>query len=286
MTLRIIFIFMIYIVLGWIWETSYVSIKEKKFINRGFLKGPYIPIYGFSFITIVLSMEMFNNFNINPILLISIQILYISLISALWEYVTSYLLEVIFHARWWDYSYRKFNIRGRIALDYSVLFGIGGYLLWRFITPIFDNIYIHLPSMALYIIITCFIFILITDTIYTYRDMFKLRNIIMKMELIRDEVSDRFGFSFDYINKALSDGLTSFSAAIGSYKDEISNKFSELKEKGSESVLNKINQFSNLLENSKNVTRFLKKYPKASSKRYKYLIGILRSKNNQDKNQS
>ena len=280
---------MIYVVIGWIWETSYVSIKEKKFINRGFLTGPYIPIYGFSFITIVLSMEMFNSLNINPFFLALIQILYISFISAVWEYLTSYALEVIFHARWWDYSYRKFNLHGRIALDYTILFGIGGYFLWRFTTPIFENLYFQLPDTLLYIVIYGFLSVISFDTIYTYRDMFRLRNIIIKMEIIRDEISDRFGFTFEQIGKSLSDGLTSFGSAIGAYKEEISKKLSELKEKSTnkfgEPILNKINQFTSMLENSRNVTRFLKKYPKASSKRDKYLINILRSKNN-DKNQS
>ncbi len=280
--LELLFIFMIYVIIGWLWETSYVSFKEKKFINRGFLKGPYIPIYGFSFITVVLFMEVLNNIDINPFILISIQVISISAISAIWEYATSYVLEVIFHTRWWDYSYRKFNLNGRIALDYSILFGIGGYLLWRFTVPIFNEIYLQLPDVALYTIIYGFLCLILFDTVYTYRDMFKLRNIILRMEIIRDEVSDRFGFTFEQIHQTLSEGITSFGSTISVYKDEVAKRLSELKEKSgskiSETILSKISLFSQLLENSNNITRFLKKYPKATSTRYKYLISILRSK--------
>lgn len=280
--LEIVFIFMIYVIVGWLWETSFVSFKEKKFINRGFLKGPYIPIYGFAFITLVLSIEIFNNLNVNPLLLILIQILYICLVSAIWEYLTSYILETIFHTRWWDYSYRKFNIHGRIAVDYTILFGIGGYLLWKFTIPAIESIYYQLSSVTTNIIIYVFLLTITIDTIYTLNDMFKLRSIIIKMESIKDEISDRFEFTFEQLNITLSSGLTNFNTAVGHYKTEIMKKLSELKEKGgskvSESVSLKINQFSKLLDNSKNVTRFLKKYPKATSKKYKYIINILRSK--------
>ena len=74
--IRILFLFMMFCIIGWLWETPWVSLKTKKFVNRGFLHGPYIPIYGFAVITIILSMTIFDTVNQNNVFMIIIQIIY------------------------------------------------------------------------------------------------------------------------------------------------------------------------------------------------------------------
>jgi len=155
---------MTYAIIGWVWETPYVSIGQKKYINRGFLRGPYIPIYGLACITIILTMSVFQDFNQDRIGVILIQVMFISLVSAVWEYVTSWSLEVVFKTRWWDYSKHKFNLNGRIALDYTILFGIGGYILWRFINPLFLELYSNISGNLLVWIVTVFYLIFFIDS--------------------------------------------------------------------------------------------------------------------------
>ncbi len=100
--------FAAYCFLGWVWESAYRSIKCRKLVNSGFLTGPYVPIYGFGALLYIFLMH----FTLNPIILFFVG----GLTACILEYVTSWLLEKIFHARWWDYSDSFMNINGRICL--------------------------------------------------------------------------------------------------------------------------------------------------------------------------
>lgn len=111
------FYFFVYAVIGWLWETVFCSIKARRFVYRGFLFGPYCPIYGFG---VVLLLVLLSPLKGNPALLFMASLV---LMSAL-EYATSYVLEKLFHQRWWDYSGRKFNIKGRIALAPALFWGV------------------------------------------------------------------------------------------------------------------------------------------------------------------
>ena len=100
-------LFMTYSILGWILEVSCKLVEKKKFVNRGFLIGPYCPIYGWGALIMTLLLNNYLN-NIFTLFIMNI------LICSVLEYFTSYILEVIFKARWWDYSNKKFNINGPI----------------------------------------------------------------------------------------------------------------------------------------------------------------------------
>lgn len=105
---RVIFYFMIYSVVGWIYETTLCSITDRHFVNRGFLNGPYCPIYGSGALLDVLILGRIEN----PFLLFILGVL----VTCSLEYLTSYVMEKLFKARWWDYSDKKFNIGGRVCL--------------------------------------------------------------------------------------------------------------------------------------------------------------------------
>lgn len=108
--------FMIYCFMGWVWESSYRSIRQRKLINSGFLFGPYIPIYGFGGLLYVAVMH----FTLDPVKLFFVG----ATLACLLEYLTSWAMEKIFHARWWDYSDSPFNLNGRICLAGFVTFGL------------------------------------------------------------------------------------------------------------------------------------------------------------------
>ena len=104
---KYILLFMIYSFLGWLMEVITVSVEAKKVVNRGFLIGPYCPIYGIGavLITLVLSRYKYDPLVLFVMTMVSCGVL---------EYLTSWAMEVIFKARWWDYSHEKFNLDGRI----------------------------------------------------------------------------------------------------------------------------------------------------------------------------
>ena len=276
---------MIYSIIGWIWETPYVSFNEKKYVNRGFLKGPYIPIYGYACSTIILSMSIFESVD-DSILLIIMQILFISVISAVWEYFTSLGLEIAFKTRWWDYSNRKFNLHGRVALDYTLLFGIGGYLLWRFINPIFDSIYNNIAPNYLLVFILIFYTAFLIDNIYTFRDLLRLRDIIIKLNNLKISFAGKYDYIFEKAYISIMERDEGFVKALGDYKNSLRRELSSIKNKGGTklalSIENKAKQLNTVLLKSKSLSRFFNKYPKAPSKSYSYLLSVLRNEKNQN----
>lgn len=123
-------LFMIYAILGWCMEVTCKLIDYKKFVNRGFLIGPYCPIYGYGALLITLLLGRYAN---DPIVLFVMT----TVVCGTLEYLTSYFMEKIYKARWWDYSKRKFNINGRICLGTLIPFGIFGLLVIYILNPFF-----------------------------------------------------------------------------------------------------------------------------------------------------
>ena len=120
--------FVIYSCIGWIYETSYCYLTTGRLMNRGFLYGPLIPIYGLSILAMVV---LFSN------RCKSVFSLFLScaLVATALEYFSSYWMELVFQRRWWNYSKMMFNINGRVCLGASVLFGLCGVLFVRLIHP-------------------------------------------------------------------------------------------------------------------------------------------------------
>lgn len=120
--------FFIYSFLGWVWESAYVSVKTGKPVNRGFINGPFCTIYGMGAVSIYLLLKPFGE---NP------AVLYIGgvLAATLLEYITGWLMEKIFHTRWWDYSRKKWNLHGYICLSSSVAWGFFTVLLFKVLQP-------------------------------------------------------------------------------------------------------------------------------------------------------
>ena len=126
-------LFLIYSFIGWLTEVSAFLISDKKFVNRGFMVGPVVPIYGTGGILITLFLTRYYN---EPVTLFCMAVIVCSIL----EYFTSYLMEKLFKTRWWDYSNKKFNINGRICLSNLVLFGIMGLVMIYLVNPFLINI--------------------------------------------------------------------------------------------------------------------------------------------------
>lgn len=108
--------FLWYSLLGWIMETIYCSIKERRFVFRGFLKGPICPIYGFGVLMMVLVLSRFTQ-NVFLFYLVA------TVTMSAWEYFVGWLLEKTTHMKYWDYSDHRFNLEGRICLNTSLFWG-------------------------------------------------------------------------------------------------------------------------------------------------------------------
>ena len=121
-------LFIIYSFIGWIMEVVWNLFTDKKLVNRGFLIGPYCPIYGVGCLLLILLLGKFKS---DPVILFFMSIIVCSIL----EYSTSYIMEKLFKARWWDYSEYKLNLNGRICAATMIPFGILGVLVVYYLNP-------------------------------------------------------------------------------------------------------------------------------------------------------
>lgn len=153
--------FMIYSIIGWLYESLVCSVSQRKFVNRGFLNGPYCPIYGFGAVIDIVILGKIEN----PVLLFVLG----AIADCSLEYVTSYIMEKLFNARWWDYSDRRFNINGRICLLGAVVFGLFSVLLIKVLHPFVLHYTQMISPMALHIICAVLLAAFVTDCLITIK---------------------------------------------------------------------------------------------------------------------
>lgn len=193
-------LFLIYSFIGWSIEVVVTFNKEKKFVNRGFMLGPYCPIYGFSSIIMILYLSRYRNSFVTVFLLAVV-------VCSIMEYLVSYLMEKLFKARWWDYTNRKFNINGRICLENSIWFGLLGALLVYIVNPFLSNIISNIDDKVLIIIGSILLILFITDLVISLRVTFKIKNTITK--LIKKDSTEDFNIKIKELinNKILNKRL-------------------------------------------------------------------------------
>ena len=154
---------MIYSVIGWVYESTICSIGQRKLINRGFLNGPYCPIYGTGAVLVLLVLGRIQN----PVLLFFAG----AVLTCSLEYLTSWLMEKLFHARWWDYSKRKFNIGGRVCLIGAVVFGAFSVVLILVLHPWVKSLTDRLTDTALTWICAILLVGIVSDLIVTVKGL-------------------------------------------------------------------------------------------------------------------
>jgi len=151
-------LFIIYSFLGWLMEVANSLRVHHKFINRGFMIGPYCPIHGTGATLITVLLNRYYN---DPIALFVMT----SFTCATLEYIVSYAMEKIFKARWWDYSNELFNVNGRICLKTSFIFGILGCLIIYVLNPLINRLFEYIGSNTLDILAIILFTIFIIDLI-------------------------------------------------------------------------------------------------------------------------
>ena len=161
-------LFIMYSFLGWIVDVTDVLINTKKLVNRGFLIGPICPIYGVGLLLITL---LLNDYTDRPLVLFILTIF----ICMTLEYFTSYVMEKLFNARWWDYSDKKYNLNGRICLETTIPFGLGGLLVMYVINPLFTKVLSLFNHNILIIIGTSLLTIFVIDVIVSFKAIAKVK---------------------------------------------------------------------------------------------------------------
>ena len=178
-------LFIIYAIIGWIIEVINSYIREKKFVNRGFLIGPYVPIYAMGALLIIYLLKDYTS-NVLVLFILS------SVVCMVLEYTFSFIMEKLFNARWWDYSNRKFNINGRICLETTIPFGIGGAIAVYIANPFFLKLLNKLSHNLVIILGIVLIVIFFTDLIISIVVVSKFKDAKVKNNILlfKDSTED------------------------------------------------------------------------------------------------
>lgn len=173
--------FFIYCFLGWCWESAYVSVRKRQWVNRGFLKGPFLPIYGSGALAVLVSTLPVREY---PAL-----VYIFGLIGAtLLELVTGICMESLFHVRYWDYSNQKFHYKGHICLSSSVAWGFFSLaMIYGFHKPI-ERMVLGLPYRFTNVSSFILTAIVAADFAVSFKTAMELRDILDGMERIKDEM--------------------------------------------------------------------------------------------------
>ena len=233
--------FFVYGLLGWCTEVAFAAWKEHRFVNRGFLNGPICPVYG---IGVTLVVHFLSPYRSNLI------ILYITstiLVTAL-EWLTGFILERVFHNKWWDYSNMPLNLNGYVCLLFSLIWGVACVLIVDFIHPVIHKLLLYIPVIVGVIILIILGIGMFADLYVTASGILKMNKRLAAMQEIADElheISDKIGENI-YKNTiaametqdAIKDSVTekqeelkdSFTAKQEEFKDSLAAKQMEFKD--------------------------------------------------------
>ncbi len=188
--------------IGYLLEVFWCYLGSKKFVNRGFLCGPVIPIYGLGALLILFCLLRYYE---DPVVVF----VFGMIITSALEYFTSFLLEKIFHNKWWDYSNRKYNLNGRICLQNSFAFGILALFIIYVVTPGFYFLFSLFSFRVWMILAIIFSIIFVLDVIYSVVIAYNLRNRIIIVEELKNEKIAMIPVIFE---KRLKESIAGFKA--------------------------------------------------------------------------
>ncbi len=223
--LQLLFFFFVYCFFGWIIESAWVSMHQKRFVNRGFMRGPFIPIYGFGAMTLLLVGT--------PLLKWPVLVFLAGLFAAsLLEYLTGVAMEAIFKVRYWDYSDKPFNFQGHICLFTSVCWGILALLLDYFVHKPVETLSNILTDkeLLLFVVLTAAYFVM--DVSMAFKAAFDLRAVIIKMEKAKDELrimQKRLDVMLAYANESRNEFIEESRERMEDMFDSIEEKFAKVK---------------------------------------------------------
>lgn len=255
---RYITFFFIYSFLGWVFESVYVSIKSGRWINRGFLKGPVLPIYGSGAVMMLVVSEPFSD---NLILTYLAGVVGATLL----ELISGMAIEAIFKVRYWDYSYQKINYKGYICLSSSIAWGFFTIGMTRWLHPAVILLVSMVPHEAGDILFAAVAILFDVDLVVSVREATDLRNLLIHMESVRHEMQ-LLKKRADVIMAVMDDDL----------KEMKTHSVEEFEELQARVALIKNNIHGIIVRNSENMRKRLRANPTMVSKKYSISLDILR----------
>lgn len=177
-----LFFFYFYCFFGWCFESTYVSICKRKLVNRGFMKGPFLPLYGSGAIMMLVVSAPFRD---NIVLTFLAGVVGATIL----EYVTGLVMETIFKVRYWDYSGQFLNFQGRICLTSSLAWGGLTILMTRVVHQYVERVMLWIPAEVLSVFVIILTAYITADFALSFKEAIDLRDMLMKAEQLKEEVT-------------------------------------------------------------------------------------------------
>ena len=218
---ELVWIFIIYAFIGWCTEVSYAALDTGKFVNRGFLNGPYCPIYGCGVVIVAILTPLKEN----------LLILFAGsfLLTSVLEYITGYILEKVFHNKWWDYSDKPFNIKGYVCLKFSIYWGLACTFIMDIIHPIIYAAIRFIPFVLGVVLLSIIMCVFAADCIITVTTILKFN----KRLKVMDEMAASIHRLSDEIGENIYENVTDVIEKSEKFQKthvELMDKISETKE--------------------------------------------------------
>ena len=190
-----IWYFFLYAFLGWCAEVIFAAARKGVFVNRGFLNGPLCPIYGVGLVAVVALLDPVRD---------SLGLLYLGavLVTSAIEFVTGFLMEKLFHQRWWDYSDMPFNIGGYVCLLFSLIWGLACVLIVDVVHPLIAGFVSHIPQKIGWPILIALLVLMAADYAITIACVLKLNRRLSGL----DDAAKRMRTVSDSLGEGLADG--------------------------------------------------------------------------------
>ena len=213
---ELVWIFIIYAFIGWCTEVSYAALETGKFVNRGFLNGPYCPIYGCGVVIVVAALTPLKE---------NLLILFMGsmLLTTFLEFLTGFVLEKVFHNKWWDYSNKPFNIKGYVCLKFSILWGLACTFVMKVFHPSIYKFITVIPHILGVVLITIIMAAFFVDFGVTVATIMQFNKHLRLM----DEVAKRMHMLSDEIGENIYEGVTT----VIEKSEEVTEKAEVIKEK-------------------------------------------------------
>lgn len=176
-----LFFFYFYCFVGWCIESAYVSLRTRKLTNRGFMRGPFLPLYGSGAIMMLVVSMPFQEY---------LPLVYVAgcIGATALEYVTGVTMEALFKVRYWDYSDKKFNFQGHICLGTSLAWGLLTILMTRLVHRPVERLVLAIPGTVLTVLTLALTVVIACDFALSFKAAMDLRDILVMMEKAKEEM--------------------------------------------------------------------------------------------------
>lgn len=230
---QLLWLVLIYAFFGWCAEVAFAAVKTRQFVNRGFLNGPVCPIYGFGVVLVLVCLTPLRD---------TVALLFVGsvLLTSLLEFVTGFVLEKLFHQKWWDYSHRRWNLKGYICLPFSLLWGVACVVIVKLVHPPILWAVDHFPALPGRILLGVLWALFLLDTVCTLVAAGKLSARLRAL----DAVEKRLRALSDGMGENLSDGVLTVVEKQGELRDQWADK----KQAWEETLADRKREFEALLQ--------------------------------------